>query len=264
MAGSNLVLHCGANVATMEQVAGVGLPEATDSFQPISHKVLYDLVRAELERTGLQIAEEAHGLYRDGQRYFGLLKLKNGDHPDYTLAAGVRNAHDQSFSAAIAIGSYVLVCDNLAFSGEVMIARKHTRFIERDLPNLVTRAVGLLTDQRGRQEERIVAYKGTEVTDLVMHDLVIHALDTRILPVTKIPAVLDEWRKPTYEEFKPRTAWSAFNAFTYVLKGTNVMELGRRTMALHGIVDGLAGVSFSQTTGAVDAEFVVDGVKVAA
>jgi hypothetical protein len=44
------------------------------------------------------------------------------------------------------------VCNNLYFSGEVCLARKYTAFIDRDLPGLVSKAVGKLTEQRGRQE----------------------------------------------------------------------------------------------------------------
>jgi hypothetical protein len=31
---------------------------------------------------------------------------------------------------------------------------------------------------------------------------------------SQIPSVLKEWSEPTYEEFRPRTAWSLFNAAT--------------------------------------------------
>ena len=61
---------------------------------------------------------------------------------DYGLVIGLRNSHDKSFPASIALGSGVFVCDNLAFSAEVTIARRHTRFIERDLPRVVHTAVG--------------------------------------------------------------------------------------------------------------------------
>jgi uncharacterized protein DUF932 len=237
-----LTLHCGSNAATLEQVEAVPMPDATDSFSPISHIQLYQIVRKEFEAVGLKVAEEAHGLYRDGQRYFSVLKLTNGEHTDFSLAAGIRNTHDQSFAAALTFGTYVFVCDNLAFSGEILIARKHTRFIERDLPGLVNRAVGLFSEKRGNETRRIEIYKQTELTDLVMHDLMIRALDSRVVPVTKLPAVLEAWRKPPHDDFAPRTAWSGFNAFTEILKGGNAFELGRRTIKLHGLFDRLAGL----------------------
>ena len=60
---------------------------------------------------------------------------------------GLRNSHDKTFPAGIVAGSAVFICDNLAFSGEVKLARKHTTHITRDLPRLVQSAVGQLMDR---------------------------------------------------------------------------------------------------------------------
>jgi hypothetical protein len=48
----------------------------------------------------------------------------------------------------------VFVCDNLAFSGEIKIARKHTRFIVRDLPgSYPARSASFLTAGMRRPNE---------------------------------------------------------------------------------------------------------------
>jgi hypothetical protein len=51
---------------------------------------------------------------------------------------GIRNSHDKAFAAGIIAGAQVLVCDNLCFSGEILLARKHTGHIHYDLPVMVT------------------------------------------------------------------------------------------------------------------------------
>src|SRR5207248_658139 len=141
-------------------------------------------------------------------RYFGLLQVANGVNPDgFGLVVGVRNSHDKSFPAGLVLGASIFVCDNLSFSGEVCLARKHTVHIERDLPQLVERAVGMLSDLRNTQERRFTAYQGHELTDQGAHDLIIRALDSRIVPVTKIPDTLKEWREPRHPEF--RQGWTA-------------------------------------------------------
>ena len=85
------------------------------------------------------------------------------------------------------------------------IARRHTRFIERDLPRIVHTAVGRLADMRGQQDERIRTYKETELSDPAAHDLVIRAVDANVLPVTQVPDVLSEWRTPRTKSLR-RTA----------------------------------------------------------
>ena len=206
----NLMLHCGANAVQKGEVIESSTPAPTDTHYPIPHGKLLGLVERTLEHGGLSVVSEAHGLTHDGNRYFGMLHVTNGqqDDDDYGLIVGVRNSHDKSFPAALALGSQVFVCDNLSFSGEVKIARKHTRFITRDLPRLVHRAVGLLSDHRDSQSRRFDLYRESELSNAEAHDLTIAALDGRVIAASKIPAVLEEWRNPQHEEFEPRTAWS--------------------------------------------------------
>jgi hypothetical protein len=92
---------------------------------------------------------------------------------------------------------------------------------------------------RGQQDERIRTYKESEISDPVAHDLVIRAVDANVLPVTQVPAVLQEWRKPSHNEFEVdgKTLWRFHNAMTEVWKGRNLAVLPRRSQALHGLLD---------------------------
>jgi hypothetical protein len=243
---ANLVLHCGAQHVERRAVLEARTPASSDTWVPIAHHRLLDLVESTLSDSGMKVASEAHALWSDGLRYFGLLEVTNGQpHEDYGLVIGLRNSHDKYFPAAIAMGSSVFCCDNLAFSAEVTIARRHTRFIERDLPRIVHTAVGRLADMRGQQDERIRSYKETELSDPVAHDLVIRAVDANVLPVTQVPAVLGEWRTPSHKEFtaEGKTLWRFHNAMTEVWKGRNLAALPRRSQALHGLLDSVCGLA---------------------
>jgi hypothetical protein len=244
MRKSNLVLHCGATAATREQVCAITTPARTTSWVPLPHGTLLGQVQQVLQANGLAVVSEAHGLTRYGARYFGLLQVANGQNADdFGLVVGVRNSHDKTFPAALALGATVFCCDNLSFVGEVKLARKHTAYIERDLPGLIYRAVQLLGALRRGQEDRFAAYRRAELSDGQAHDLIVRSLDARVVPVTKLPAVLTEWREPRHPEFRDggRTAWRLLNAFTEALKG-NLTELPRRTQALHGLLDAACGL----------------------
>ncbi len=241
----NLILHCGSRQASRELVECCPTPPPTPTWVPISHHRLLERVESSLTATGLHVINQAHALSADRLRYFGLLEVVNGDnHADYALVIGVRNSHDKQFPAGLAVGSAVFCCDNLSFSSEVVIARRHTRFIERDLPGLVDQAVGRLGDLRGLQDERIATYKRTELTDMRAHHLTIKAVDARIVPVTRVPHVLHEWRHPSHEEFARdgKTAWRFMNAVTDASKGSSLLQLPRRTQALHGLLDAVCGL----------------------
>src|SRR5262249_42239567 len=149
---NGLSLHCGSNEVERDQLALVPTPKATETWFPIPHTVLLDQVEETLEHNGLKIINQAHALGHERNRYFGLLEVRNGDNAhDFSLVVGVRNSHDQTFPGGLVIGSRVFLCDNLAFSGEIRIARKHTRHITRDLPPLVEVAVCPLSDHPHNQ-----------------------------------------------------------------------------------------------------------------
>ena len=67
--------------------------------------------------------------------------------------------------------------------------------------------------------------------------------DCRAITASQIPDVLQEWRTPEHEAFRPRNAWSLFNAFTSVYRETNPHTALRRGEALHGLFDAVVGLS---------------------
>jgi hypothetical protein len=98
MQGANLCLHCGAASVTRERVAEIISPSRTESWVPIPHHRLLAGVQESLKRCGLHVVSEAHGLTRDGARYFALLRVANSTQPDdFGLVVGLRNSNDQSF-----------------------------------------------------------------------------------------------------------------------------------------------------------------------
>lgn len=236
----NLSLHTGARTVQRQQLQNVKTPARTATWVPVPHDRLVAGVIGALEANHLTVVNESHGLTRDGSRYFGLLQIDGGKSTDddFGTVIGVRNSHDKSFPAGLVVGGGVFVCDNLTFNGEIRLSRKHTIHLDRDLPQLVNRAMGQLADQRQKQEQRFITYKQTEFTDAQAHDLVVRSIDALVCPVTRIVEVLQEWREPRHPEFRAagKTAWRLFNAFSETLKG-NLELLPKRTQALHGLMD---------------------------
>jgi Domain of unknown function (DUF932) len=247
---ANLILHCGSSRIERDALEVVPTPRATDTWQPIPHFELLTQIERALQSRDMEIVTQAHGLSRDGASYFGLLQVENetlGDKKDYGYVLGVRNNHTKRFPAGLAIGSSVFICDNLAFSSEITCFRRHTTHIYRDLPGIVARAVGQLSDRWGNQEARFEAYKGHELTSVEAHDLMIRALDVRAVTATQIPHILKEWRYPSHAEFAvDHTAWRLFNAVTEVAKDSGLWNLTPRTERLHGLLDQECGVTFSK------------------
>lgn len=239
-----LMLHTGAQSVTREELEKVVTPQAEGKWHPIPHSFLLSEVEKQLTQAGFTISEESHGLTKDGDRWFGLLELSGNDigADDFSIVAGVRNSNDKKFPASVALGAKVFVCDNLSFTGEVKLARRHTINIVRDLPELISRAIGKLGELKKTQQERFDHYKQFELTDTLVNDIIVNSGDAGI-PWTKLPHVLKEYRDPRHVEFAEygNTAWNLWNAYTETLKG-NLGELPNRTQALHGVFDRFTGL----------------------
>ena len=264
MKTANLILHCGANKVERQQVQDTLTPANTETWYPIPHINFITGVETALTAANMRVVEQAHSLTKEGNRYFGLFQVSNcqstGD--DYSYVLGMRNSHDKSFPAGLVVGSQVFVCDNLAFSGEIKIARKHTRFIMDDLPKLTANAVGMLAEKWTLMGDRIAKYKTTEISDRDAHDFVVRSLDVGATTLQQVPAIIKEWRTPRHPEFAAdKTAWRLFNAFTEIGKETSLAMLPKRTISLHGLMDAQVGFSYrgekDLTAGTTDAEAAV-------
>jgi len=238
----NLLLHCGAQAVPRSRIAEASTPPSTRTWQPVPHITVLNAVEVALLERGLRITNSAYALSKESARFFGLLEITReaNDSNDYHWVVGVRNSHDKTVPAGIVAGTQVLVCDNLCFSGEIKLARKHTRFILRDLGELAHRAVKELDHGFNEQARRIARYKETTIRSSTAHDLIVRAVDAGVCSNQQIPRVLKEWREPSHGCFSPRNVWSLQNAFTETLKG-NLTLLPQRTQRLHTLLDKQVG-----------------------
>ncbi len=235
---NNLCLHCGGALVEPEELERVQTPDPVGRWQPVGHADLAAQVRRGLADAGMTVLTEAHALNRAGAHYFGLMQVAiNGkQHDEWGTIVGLRNSHDKRFPAALAMGNAVFCCDNLSMTGEIVLARRHTTNILRDLPEVTARAIGKLSDFVGMTERRATLYRNREMGNTEAHDLIVRALDARAITTTMVPKVLEQWRAPNHPEFSDRNLWSLYNAFTETLKG-GLLQLPRRSDALHGVLD---------------------------
>lgn len=231
------------NKVSAEELATVKTPDATDSFQPIGHALLVNQMREAISRAGYSIKEEEHALARMGQRYFGGFSIVGPDinANDRELVVGLRNANDRSFAASVCIGSRMLVCENLCFSSDVKLARKHTTNILRDIPRVLSEAVGRLVSHFTDMTNRIETYKTIELSNDEAAGLIVQLADSAALPAREVYPVMRQFRTPNHPEFAGRTLWSLYNGATECLKGGDLSKLPARTMTMQSIFDTRAG-----------------------
>jgi hypothetical protein len=112
---------------TRQQLALVPTPPATATHLPVPHS---EVVEALIETLGFRhigVVTEEYAVSKDGMKMFGVLDLDTGM-PGCRFSIGVRNSHDRSMRLAAVVGVRVLVCENMAFSGDFQpVLAKHSK-----------------------------------------------------------------------------------------------------------------------------------------
>ena len=236
-----LMLHCGGQLTSREEVFAVPVPPPTASYVPLSYESFVTRIEKQVAVEGITIKDERLALAKNGQRLFGLIQVELSEFParDYSCVLGLRNSYDKSCSTGLCLGATVFVCDNLSFQGsQITFERKHTANLLRDLSWIITETIATLPARFAAQSRTFEIYREAPLSDQQAHDLVIQFYDKGALNITDVPWVLKEWRTPRHPEFVEagKTAWRLFNAATETIKG-DLWRLPARTRALHEVLD---------------------------
>lgn len=218
---SDLMLHSGGRLCTLDELRAVPTPAAEGRWHPVAHATVLDTVTTTLTGAGYAIKSRSLAIARDGKRFFGTLDLTTPLTPDSTvaLAVGIRNSTDKSFPLGFCAGSRVFVCDNLAFSAELLVKRKHTKLAVGRWNNEIAGAAEKLPGFALAEEARIARLRTTFLTDDQALALLVRAMEGHVIAPPTIPKVLAEWRAPKcdYGTGERPTAWKLLNCFTTVL-----------------------------------------------
>jgi hypothetical protein len=214
---TKLLSHRGTALITRQDLAALSMPQSTDTFQPISHAALIDCLEEALAFRHIRIVRDEYAASPDGMRLFGLLEL-DAEFEGVRFAIGLRNANDKSMRLGMVAGYRVFVCDNMALSGDFKpLLAKHTKHF--DLVESVS--IGVDRIQRGFQPLRqgIEVMRARQLAPDEARSVIYRAFMENRFPVKLLKTVHREFFvAPSYDEFKPQTAWSLSNAFTTAFK----------------------------------------------
>lgn len=231
-AHGTLLTHCGARRMSRSELTQIPSPAPTATWKPIRHSELIEHLDLALQAHGLHIWREQFAVQHHDHRLFGVLDLHITT-DDFRVALGLRASNDKTFAIQLAVGLRVLICDNLAFQGDLIaLKRKHTTGL--DLQAELTAAIARCVEHFDRYTTEVRNLRDTEMSDTAAKALMHDAFVYRLLPLRLLPAVAQEYFRPSYADFTERTAWSLYNAFTHVAKSLPdglrfraLLELGR-------------------------------------
>lgn len=215
---ATLIAHCGARKITREELAGLPMPEATRTHQPLAHHAIVEALVDSLSFRHISVVRDEYAVTSDGMKMFGVMDL-DMEYSECRFSIGLRNSNDKSMRLALTVGYRVFVCDNMAFGGDFTpVLYKHTRRL--DLVEIIS--IGVDRIQRGFAplREQINKWHTRELLDEEAKLLIYQAFVDRELPLPRhlLPKVHEHYFAPTFEAFRARTYWSLANAFTSAFK----------------------------------------------
>lgn len=238
-AEAKLILHRGARLVGSEELAAVPVPAPSRRWYPIAHHAVLDRVKGVLGEFGYAVRREQLALSRNDARFFGTLDLESTLAEGVTLAVGIRSSLDQSVHLGFCAGSRTTVCDNMLFSAELMVRRKHTARAEQRFQADIAEAVAKLKGFRERESLRIERMRSTEVGPVAAESYILRGYERGIVPARQLGGVIKEWRNPSFPEFEGRTFWTLLQAFTTALGDTiqgDPQKHALRTMRLSAML----------------------------
>lgn len=238
MATSTLITHKGGRDVLRDELSHIEAPAPTDTWFPVKHSAVLDAVSETLQGAGFHIRATRLSIAHEGHRFFGTLDLATEIAGGISLAVGIRNSTDKSFPIGFCCGSRVFVCDNLAFTSEIVVSKKHTRFGQERYLEGLSRAVATLPQYQVTAAQWVSRLQEWTLEEDMANSLLLQAYEKDIVGSRLLPLILHEWRNPKFEEYKPRTGWSLFNCFTDVL--------GRTTQARNPAVAALTTMRLSR------------------
>lgn len=211
-------------------VRAVQAPEATSTWHPFPHALLLDELEFVRELSGLELSNTRYELSKDGRRMFGVWTFMAESYylKSSHASIGFRNSIDKTMSVGLTAGTYVVVCSNMAFSGEWENFRKHTKNVLEDLKLFALQAFSVCLKKAKQETIWQDNLNCLPLTDEEWKCLTYDALYQYIIPPTKINAFLD----PVLE----RSVGVWFNVATNILSQRSLLNTEHEYTALKKLV----------------------------
>lgn len=233
---SESVLIASTAKLTRQELATVPTPQATATHRPVPHVEIVETLVETLSFRHIGVVKEEYAVSKDGMKMFGVLDLDTGM-PGCRFSIGIRNSHDRSMRLAAVVGVRVLVCENMAFSGDFQpVLAKHSKNFS--LQNALSIGVDQMQRNFEPMKQQVEEWRSSQISTVAAKLIIYQAFIESELDAPRHLAqqVHDLYFRPAHAEFEPRTLWSLTNAFTSAFKGLDAIPKFKATAKLAGFL----------------------------
>jgi len=221
------------NTVTETEIAKVPAVPFTDTFHPVHHKEVIDAVRNAISLTGMDIVRAEYALAREGMQMFAVWDLNNGT-DELCWSIGIRNSMNKSLALGITAGTRVFICENLAFDGEFIEFRRHTKGLDQaELEYLAFRSVWKMVGNLTKFQAWHEGLKEHNLSETDAKILLVEIMTDSVFPASKFSRFYELYFGGVYDS----SLWGFHEAVTDTLKGSNLLSLPKKNKALNSILN---------------------------
>ena len=223
-------------LTAMERLYATPLPERTDSYTPISHRVIDEKTRETLNSLGFTMSKSYYRASTDGLVGQAEYHINYGNDPEMGLMVAWQNSYNKAVSFKYAVGAHVFVCANGCVAGDLgAYRRKHTGSADIEaFEQMRVYLYGakqifekLIADKEHLKKINITPTKTAELMGRMF-------IEKEIITSTQINIMKRELDKPTYDYGVPiHNAWSLYNFTTFAFKEDTPKNWMKRHIDLH-------------------------------
>jgi hypothetical protein len=223
----------GSNKVTEAEVIQVPGVPYTRTFRPVHHSEVIGAIRTGIGALGLEVVKSEYVLAGNGMKMFGVWDLSTGN-DELCWSIGIRNSMDKSMALGITAGTRVFVCENLAFDGEFVELRRHTKGLTTDeLEFMAYRAIRSIVGRLAAFQAWHEGLKRHALSEDDAKIMLVEIIAQSVFPVSKFPTFHDLYFGGAYGQ----TLWGFHEAATDVLREANLLSLPKKNQVLNNILN---------------------------
>lgn len=218
---------------TEEQIRQIPIPDATNTYAPVSHSNIIDAVQENLDKSGLSIVNKTYNGNGNGEQLIGMYRVNQGNE-EMGMMIAFRNSYDKSMACGFAAGTEIFVCSNGMITGEISMYRKHTGTVINEIDNKIIQSINSLENYFNILNYDRENMKNIEINKRVTAELLGRMyIEENLINSTQLNIIKRELISPTFEEFNNSSAWDFYNHCTYSLKKSSAMNMMQDHINIH-------------------------------
>ena len=234
---------------TEEWIKSVSVPQATNTYIPVSNSELIETLQSNLESIGLFPVKKRYVTSNHGNEVFGDWQLSREGDPllikerydvgDMTFGVSFVNSYDKKLKLEIIPGIRVCICSNQAMSknGVATFDRKHTGDVGIEFPIFIQNSLEKLDVLYTSFQDAFNRLQNVTISKKVMSELAGRMyIQEDIITSEQMSVLKKEINKSTFSQFNGDNGFNFYQHCTFAARNSHPSEMIDRYVDIHEFV----------------------------